>query len=207
MKHLTLTIILCALLLPCYSLAQGHGRDESFLREKFGHDEGEEKGLFAGGAFSFWNDTKDKRLTFEFAPEVGWRFNDTWAVGVMLGYEFEREKKETVTARTHSFKISPFVRYYYLHKGPFNLYLDGGAGFNCMTERSGGPKTNTSGFELGVRPGACVDLTRGLCLCLRMGFLGYRNDYFSGEEPGIGRNGFGVRFTPEELMIGLELEL
>jgi len=39
-----------------------------------------------------------------------------------------------------------------------------------------------------------------------MGFLGYRHSYFSGEEPGIGENGFGIRFAPEELMIGLELE-
>ena len=28
------------------------------------------------------------------------------------------------------------------------------------------------GFEIGLRPGACVDLTKGLCLCMRMGFAG-----------------------------------
>ena len=39
-----------------------------------------------------------------------------------------------------------------------------------------------------------------------MGFVGYRHDYFGGEEPEIGTNGFGLRFAPEELMIGFELE-
>ena len=62
------------------------------------------------------------------------------------------------------------------------------------------------GFEVGIRPGACVDLTEGLCLCLRMGFAGYRRDYFTAEEPRVGNNGFGLRFAPEELMIGIEFE-
>ncbi len=38
-----------------------------------------------------------------------------------------------------------------------------------------------------------------------MGFIGYRHDYFMGEEEGLGSNGFGIRFAPEELVIGLEL--
>ncbi|WP_154653704.1 hypothetical protein [Prevotella corporis] len=42
--------------------------------------------------------------------------------------------------------------------------------------------------------------------CLRMGFMGFRKSYFSSEEPLIGNDGFGLRFAPEELMIGLELE-
>lgn len=63
-----------------------------------------------------------------------------------------------------------------------------------------------NGFEIGVRPGACVDLTEGLCLCLRLGFIGYRNRFFAGEEEGIGNSGWGIRFAPEELNIGLELE-
>jgi len=37
--------------------------------------------------------------------------------------------------------------------------------------------------------------------------MGYRNNYHGGEEPHIGTTGFGLRFAPEELMIGLELEL
>lgn len=55
-----------------------------------------------------------------------------------------------------------------------------------------------SGFELGLRPGACVDLTEGLCLCLL---------YFMGEEPKLGERGWGLNLSPEELMIGLELEI
>src|SRR3712207_8044931 len=91
---------------------------------------------------------------------------------------------------------------------PFNLYLDGGFGLNWTKEKNKATQqtTNLHGWEIGIRPGACVDLTEGLCLCLRIGFAGYRKDYVMGEEPKIGSNGFGILFAPEDLMIGLELE-
>ena len=86
-----------------------------------------------------------------------------------------------------------------MHREPFNLYIDGGLGFST----SGGVK----GWEVGFRPGACVDLTKSLCLCLRLGFVGYRNQFGAGEEAGLSPSGFGLRFAPEEVQIGLELEL
>ena len=174
------------------------------------HDENHEHhGLFfAGGALTFWNDTKEKKLTLDFCPEVGFLINDDFGVGLLLGYEYESESDRGVAKKHHAFKVSPFLRYYYYHKEPFNLFLDAGFGVNWA---NGADLDNfhggyVEGFEVGFRPGACVDLTEGLCLCLRFGFVGYRNDYFMGEEPGLTPNGFGIRFAPEELMIGLELE-
>ncbi|GAB6976368.1 outer membrane beta-barrel protein [Prevotella falsenii] len=161
---------------------------------------------FMGGAVTFWSDPKDKSVKFDFSPEIGYLFNDTWGVGLMLGYEYEREREAGLKKYSTAFKISPFARWYYVHKGPFNLFLDGGVGFDFGRVKVADTKTNRHGFEVGVRPGACVDLTEGLCLCLRMGFVGYRHDYLGGEEPEIGTNGFGLRFAPEELMIGFELE-
>lgn len=162
--------------------------------------------FFAGGAVSFWSDNKDKTLTLDLCPEIGYLFNNSWGVGMLLGYEYERRETGETKTISNAFKISPFVRYYYFHRSPFNLYLDAGGGFNFSKEKEGGATKHLNGFEIGIRPGACVDLTEGLCLCLRMGFVGYRNDYFMGEEPKIGTKGFGLRFAPEELMIGLELE-
>lgn len=124
----------------------------------------------------------------------------------MLGYGLESELNGRVREESHTLRISPFARMYYLHKGPFNLYLDGGVGYNYAFPNGAEGATSRHGFEVGVRPGACVDLTEGLCLCLRMGFLGYRRNYFAGEEPGLSSHGFGVSFSPEELMVGLELE-
>ena len=167
------------------------------------HEHNHKGSMFIGGVATYWKDTKDKTVVLDLCPEVGWLFNDDWGAGMLLGYE-HRKGTETLDA----FKMSPFVRCYYLHKGPFNLCLDGGCGWNRSRLRREGTEGSAvvKGFEAGIRPGACVDLTEGLCLCLRMGFCGWRKSYFSGEEEGIGENGFGVRFAPEELKIGLELE-
>lgn len=170
-------------------------------------DEHQHKGLFfVGGAVNYWNDTKDKNLKFHFHPEFGYLFNEHWGFGLLLGYGYESSSASTTDISATSFRVSPFVRYYYFHKGPFNIYFDAGFGFNTIEHNQGSSSSSSKGFEIGIRPGACVDLTEGLCLCLRMGFLGYRKDYFSGEEEGLSNNGFGIRFAPEELSIGLELE-
>lgn len=193
--------------LACITTSSGFAQS-AFTQGKHesGKDHDHEGRFFAGGAVSFWSDNKDKTLTLDFCPEIGYLFNGSWGVGMLLGYEHERKEEGTTKTIGNAFKVSPFVRYYYIHKNPFNLYLDGGFGFNFSKEKVGNTSENLSGFEIGIRPGACVDLTEGLCLCLRMGFIGYRNNYFMGEEPKMGSKGFGLRFAPEELMIGLELE-
>ena len=164
------------------------------------------KGGFSPVVLTYWRNTKERTTTFDFSPEIGYLFNDTWGTGLLIGYEHGSAGEGPARSVENAFKISPFVRCYYMHRGPFNLFMDGGAGVNFAEERKGGSVERRNGFEVGIRPGGCVDLTEGLCLCLRFGFLGYRSGYFSGEEPGLGHDGFGIRFAPEELMIGLELE-
>lgn len=156
--------------------------------------------FFVGGALNYWYDANSKESSFAIHPEFGYLFNDKWGVGAFMGYEFEDG--------AHKMGITPFVRYYYHQNLPFKLYMDGCVGFNYLTKEDPLTKKNISstGFEVGVRPGACVDLTEGLCLCLRFGFVGYRNNFHMAEEPGLLSSGFGVRFAPEELQIGLELE-
>lgn len=202
----TVRITLFLFILSC-TVSKVYAHRISFLEAETMQQEHEHHGrFFAGGAFTFWNNTKDKKLTLDLCPEIGYLFNENWGAGMLLGYEFERQGSSFTMVREHALKISPFVRYYYLHRMPFNLYVDSGIGFNYSCVRSQEQKENLCGFEVGLRPGVCVDLTKGLCLCLRMGFIGYRNQYFMGEEPKIGDKGFGLRFTPEELIIGLELE-
>lgn len=148
-----------------------------------------------GGSLSAWMQSQGSDSHITLAPEVGYLFNDTFGLGLVGGYHYLREDGET----SHAWSLRPFARYYYLHREPFNLYVDGGLGI------SGGGGRN--GWEVGLRPGACVDLTKGICLCLRMGFLGYRSRFTGGEEAELTPSGWGFRFAPEELQIGLELEL
>ena len=192
MKRLfTLFAGLLALLWSCGSLQAQTTTDE--------HED--HASWFVGGVASFWVNSDAKTTSLEFHPELGYFFSDTWAVGLMAGYGLKSQETASQKALQHEFSLSPFVRYYYLHRGPFNLYVDGNVGYSY--ERQG--EHSHQGFEVGLRPGACLDLAEGLCLCMRLGFLGYRKS-FHGEEPGVPSNGFGLSFTPEHLMVGLELE-
>lgn len=202
-KHLATLFLATAMAVAAHA--------QAYFPHTSGSAEAHEEGgrMFTGGAITFWSDPDDHSTLFEVAPEVGYLFNDTWGVGLMLGYEYERQGRDAEGATvSHALKLSPFGRYYYLHRGPFNLYVDGSVGISRVSEklRATHVRNSSWGFEAGLRPGACVDLTEGLCLCLRMGFVGYRHRYTGGEEERIGTNGFGLRFAPEELMIGLELE-
>lgn len=169
--------------------------------------------VFIGGALSFYHDVKANSTSFQFHPEGGYLLSDRWGLGVLLGIGIDSHKENGHTHMHQEYKVSPFARWYYFRPNPFNLYLDMGAGWNLRrTQKEDGGFQNLHGFEVGVRPGACIDLIEGLCLCLRLGFVGYRQNFFAGEEQihggehGATHNGFLFHFAPEEAMIGLELE-
>lgn len=176
--------------------AQAQSTFPSLAQATEAHEEHGSKWVF-GGALSFWQDHKAKATNFSISPEVAYLFNENWGLGVVGTYQYA--KASGGIASESLWALRPFARYYYMHREPFNLYVDGGFGISA----SSGAK----GWEVGLRPGACVDLTPGLCLCLRLGFIGYRDRFVGGEEEGLGPTGFGIRFAPEELQIGLELEI
>ena len=163
---------------------------------KHTNDEHGSKWVF-GGALSFWTDHKAKSTSLALSPEIAYLFNENIGLGIVGSYQYAKRGNDP--SHESLWSLRPFARYYYLHREPFNLYVDGGFGISA----SKGMK----GWEVGLRPGACVDLTKGLCLCLRLGFIGYRDRFVGGEEEGLGTTGWGIRFAPEELQIGLELEL
>ena len=97
---------------------------------------------------------------------------------------------------TTYFLLRPFARYYFAHTNPLHFYLEGGLGVS-----SGG---GTTGFEIGVRPGMSLELSRLIHLNMYWGFLGYRNKFaFSGGE-GTSSSGFGLSFSPANLLLGIE---
>lgn len=147
--------------LACITTSSGFAQS-AFTQGKHESDKDHDhKGrFFSGGAVSFWSDNKDKTLTLDLCPEIGYLFNDSWGVGMLLGYEYERKEEGTTKTIGNAFKVSPFVRYYYIHKNPFNLYLDGGFGFNFSKEKVGNTSENLSGFEIGIRPREPVSISR-----------------------------------------------
>ena len=131
MKKLFLSLLLLVGSMTTYAQA-------TFPNTVAHHDDEHGARTFVGGAVTFWSDPKDKTVKFDFSPEIGYLFNDKWGVGLMLGYEYEKETEAGKKSYSNSFKISPFARWYYVHKGPFNLFLDGGVGFDFGKVKANG---------------------------------------------------------------------
>lgn len=108
---------------------------------------------WTGGSFTYWRDGKAGIETISINPEYGHLLSDKLGVGVVLG--FENEHNLLSKQSEQQMRISPFARYYYFEREPFNLYLDAGLGFSFNREH--GNKWLT-GWEVGIRPGACLDL-------------------------------------------------
>lgn len=182
---------------------QGVSKDDKHHHEHMKHSEHKEghthANYWAGGSLTLWIDKTTKETTTSFRPEFGHFLNKQWGIGLVGNYTSEGEMR--------SYGFTPFVRRYVFENRPFNIYFDGGVGLSWSQAKVDDSWSKAKlGYEIGLRPGVCLDLAKGLCLCLRMGFIGYRDSFTSAEEHELTPHGFGLRFAPEELQIGLEFE-
>ena len=173
------------------ALAQYHvtaGRSTPAPRNSYG----DSKRFVVGGNFSFWHSDDNKTTAIALSPGVMYLLNEDLGFGANLSLQNQSQQG----ASTTYFLLRPFARYYFAHTNPLHFYLEGGLGVS-----SGG---GTTGFEIGVRPGMSLELSRLIHLNMYWGFLGYRNKFaFSGGE-GTSSSGFGLSFSPANLLLGIE---
>ena len=153
---------------------------------------GDSRRFVLGGNFSFWRNEDAKTTSIAVSPGLMYLLNEDLGFGANLSLQNQSQQG----ASTTYFLLRPFARYYFAHTNPLHFYLEGGLGVS-----SGG---GTTGFELGVRPGMSLELSRHSPLNMYWGFLGYRNKFaFSGGE-GTSSSGFGLSFSPANLLLGIE---
>ena len=173
------------------ALAQYHvtaGRSTPAPRNSYG----DSKRFVVGGNFSFWHSDDNKTTAIALSPGVMYLLNEDLGFGANLSLQNQSQQG----ASTTYFLLRPFARYSFAHTNPLHFYLEGGLGVS-----SGG---GTTGFEIGVRPGMSLELSRLIHLNMYWGFLGYRNKFaFSGGE-GTSSSGFGLSFSPANLLLGIE---
>ena len=127
-----------------------------------------------------WRNNDVDKTSFSITPDVGYNLSEKWAVGVELayahnGYDGDKLKNKIV-----------------------RLFLDMGFGFSTYKAKHA---DSVNGFEIGVKPGLAVKLNDNFSFITKVGFAGYRDDYYRGEE-----NGFGVGLDGENISIGIEYE-
>ena len=122
------------------------------------------QGLWIGGSLNGSYQKNDIRATV--APEIGYNFNNHWAIATGLKYQFTQTNDEIfgkVTA--NRFIVSPYVRYIGGTIGKkFSLFLDLEGDIDLLSPQM---------YAIGLHPGIAWQATDKFTAAFRFGFLGY----------------------------------
>lgn len=150
--------------------------------------------MYLGGGISLWRNDDTERTKFSISPDFGYNFNSRWAVGAELVFSHESGEKDY---SCNAFALAPYARYSFYENKIVRLFLDMGLGFSTSKVKHEDAK---NGFEVGVKPGIAIKLNEHFSLISKVGFAGFRDDYFRGE------NGLGVDLDGENISIGIDYE-
>ncbi len=149
--------------------------------------------VFVGGAIGYASVKANKDAksvnTFNFAPEIGYNFNEDWTAGVTLGYQSVSTNDVTSTG----IGAGIYGRYHYLQTGIAKLFVEACVDFTSYNHEGG------SNFGIGLRPGVTVAISDKLSMTASTGVLGYSKD--SDKRGGASTFAIGVDNT--DLKIGL----
>ncbi len=151
--------------------------------------------MYIGGGIALWHNHDADKTLFSITPEFGYEFNKKWAVGGRIGYSHSVKEIEDYDYTINAFVFAPYARFSFYENKVVRLFLDMGMGVSSYKAKH---HDSECGFELGIKPGLAVKLNNHFSLVAKVGFAGYRDDYYYGED------GFGVALDGEDLSFGIE---
>ena len=160
--------------------------------------------VYLGGEGGFWRNPNANHTQFSLAPEIGYKLDSDWALGLQVGYQYDYVSGNDV----HTINVAPYARYTLAKLGSVKFFADGGFGYYTTTlDKSGGRDPKYSTWQIGITPGLSVDLNRRISFITHFGFLGYRdsdikNGGITGLENVLGEDGFGFRLDASTLQFG-----
>lgn len=149
-------------------------------------------------------DVDDSRTVYSFLPEIGYKFNDTWAAGVSFGWSkgglystkgsLNTSEPENVALdnMTHTFEINPYARFNVFKSKVINLFIDGGVGYKHYNGQG-------DDFSIGLKPGVELKLNK-FSLLAHVGFLGYTK---SDPEDGLSTDVWGLDLDGNNIQLGV----
>lgn len=164
--------------------------------------------VYVGGQVGLWRNTDANHTSFNLAPELGYKLSDQWELGLSIGFAHDYNKG----GKVNGFEVDPYVRYTVAKAGPVSFFLDGGFGFATFKAKKGDWKSDSyNQWQIGIKPGVKVSLSKKVDFIASMGFLGYRDNdditginYIDENVPSIyGEKGFGFDFSTSNLKFGL----
>ncbi len=172
------------------------------------------EGLYIGGQLGFMHesagakaygyDAKFDHNTFTIVPEIGYNFNDSWAVGGTIGYTY----KHWCGSKTsfNMFEISPYARWSYFRTSNnlVQLFVDGGFGIGAgaYDVDVDGYKSHTGViWNVGFRPGIAINPTPNFSIVAHVGLLGYEGANHTAQDAGYQSRG-GLMLDSNDLTLG-----
>ena len=169
---------------------------------------------YVGGQVGLWRNTDANHTSFNLAPELGYKLSNQWDLGLSIGFAHDYNKG----LKLNGFEVDPYVRYTVAKAGPVSFFLDGGFGFATAKAKKGDRKSDSyKMWQIGIKPGVKVSLSKKVDFIASMGFLGYRDnddvkvtgigdldDFVEDAIPSVyGEKGFGFDFKTSNLKFGL----
>ena len=134
-------------------------------------------GIYLGGGISLWRNNDVDKTSFS----------------ITKGYD------EDYKVSTNAFALAPYARYSFYENKIVRLFVDMGFGFSTYKAKHA---DSVNGFEIGLKPGLALKLNDHFSFITKVGFAGYRDDYYRNLEG----NGFGVGLDSENISIGIDYE-
>ena len=157
--------------------------------------------VYVGGQIGYTRDFDENKTEFAILPEVGYKFNDSWAAGMVFGYDHIYNNGLSGNMGV----INPYARwtYYSSSNNLVNLFLDGGVGIDLGSSKYKDSDSSDTAvaWNIGIKPGIAINPTEHFSILAHIGMLGYEgaND----EAKAIGYTSkFGFNFKTTSLNLG-----
>lgn len=169
---------------------------------------------YVGGSIGFWHESGNRGsyepLTasnadtnqFSIMPELGYNFNNRWAVGGTIGYMYKHWCG--LDQDYNVFKLNPYARFTYFRTSNnlVQLFIDGqvGIGLGAVDRKHQDTHTAVT-YNIGLRPGIAINLTNRFSIVAHLGFVGYNGANNAAKDAGEKCSG-GVNFDSNNLTLG-----
>ena len=136
---------------------------------------------------------EDSKTAYKLIPEIGYQFNNKWDAGIEVGIQKGEVCKISPVGNATIFTIAPYVRYAAVESKVVDLFFEGTIGYSSVSK--GGDDL----YEVGIKPGLAVKLTKHVEFISKIGFLGYKG---KSPEEGKSSSTFGVDVDASNISFG-----
>lgn len=164
-----------------------------------------ENNWYVGGNVGFMHESTKSSMSnsFSILPEAGYNFNDKWAAGVQVGYTYNHDCYDKTSANL--FVFNPYSRYtfYRSSNNLVQLFVDGTVGVGLgWTDYSHGSSSTAVTYQVGLKPGIALNVTKNFSLVAHVGLVGYQGANNAAKAGGAVSRG-GISLDSNNLTFGL----